>query len=98
MRSIGKVVAGLLLAILIMASLWGCNGTQQVKVAAAEVEQAAITANDLQLKLSEKGLCSSSLSAIKRAYGDDPQMLRYVLGLCRWSNHNIDVITGTSIQ
>ena len=85
-----------LILTVIIAFLAGCTTAQQFKMATAEVEQAAITANDFQLDTSEKGLCSSSLSAIKRRWGDDPQKLRYVLGICDWSDHNMDVMTGTT--
>lgn len=80
------------LSLLAVALLSGCV-TQSAKHAAVEIEQAAITANDAQLRISKKGLCASSLSAIKREFGDDPVMLVHLLGLCGWSDHNINVMT-----
>jgi hypothetical protein len=85
------VAIGIPLLLLLLFILAGCS-MQGIKTTAAEVEQSVITANDLQLTISEKGLCSSALSAIRRKYGDDPEMLEHVLGICGWSRHNIETM------
>lgn len=82
-----------ILVVVVMLFVVGCSAQQQIRRGTAEVEQAAIAANDWQLSVSEKSLCSCSLSAIRRKYGDDPEMLEHVLGLCGWSRRNIETVT-----
>lgn len=69
----------------------GCE-TTAVRTAAAEVEQAAIMANDLQLKYSTKGMCSSSFTAVMRAYAGHPRELRAFSTLCGVDDSVIEFI------
>lgn len=81
-----------LLTIVIGLSISGCT-TVDLQSAALRAEEGLVEKNDAYLRISTKGLCSSSLTAISRQFAGDPERLRALLVLCGWSDGNIDIIT-----
>ena len=76
-------------AVLVILLLSGCATYEGYKV---QAEETIIVANDSQLRISKKALCSSSLSAIHREYGDDRNALVAMLVLCGWGTNNTTLI------
>jgi len=81
--------------IMMLMLIAGCDSVP-IRQTMGEVERAAIVANDLQLEVSTKGVCSSAASSILRMYGGRPEQLRHLFGLCGWSEYLINIMSGSS--
>lgn len=87
-----KISRGFVLVAVVMV-FGGCSGMgDKIHSTAIEVEQKIIVANDFQVRVSQKGLCSSALTALLRAYGANPDQFYSVLHLCGVSNENKSII------
>lgn len=79
-------------ALLSVTGLGGC-ASGQLQAVSAQAEDTLAAANDTQLRISKKSLCSSALSAIRREYGDSPDELRALFEFCGWSEHNVNIVS-----
>jgi hypothetical protein len=80
-------------SIILPALLIGCTGTlTTVNDYVLDKEDTVRAVDDRRLDLGHKLTCSAGLEAIRRKYGDDPETLEDLLGLCGWSDSNKAVI------
>lgn len=86
------------LAVFVIISVTGLGGcaSGQLQAVSAQAEDTLVAANDAQLRISKKSLCSSAMSAVHRKYGDSPDELRALFEFCGWSEHNVDMVFSRS--
>ncbi|MCP4304722.1 MAG: hypothetical protein GY788_07565 [bacterium] len=80
-----KKMTVLVLALIVLT---GCAGDEISRLVASAEEQLVIK-NDFKLNASRGILCSSSLSAVHRAYGGDPEVLGAMLRFCGWGQQDM---------